>query len=149
MTVADLRDLTVAPFPNSATRAQLFSELERLIDDLDKAAVVCELWIDGSFLTQKLDPGDIDLSFAAWINHLETLDPTIQAWILANLNGGYAYSPVLDTYFCARFLREDPRYSADKSAYWGEKWVKDWEDWLKGYVVIKLGETDVGRRLFA
>jgi hypothetical protein len=116
---------------------------------LERAGVICELWIDGSYLTEKIDPKDIDLSFAAWAHHLDTLDPALQTALLANLNGGSAYSPSLDTYFCPRFLREDPRYGADKSAYWGEKWGKGWDDRLKGYAVLKIGETDVGRRLFA
>jgi hypothetical protein len=149
MAVEELREITVTAFTGSRRRERLFSELERLVFDLNQAQVICELWVDGSYLTEKTDPEDIDLSFAVWVQHLESLDPSLQSDLLANLNGGKAYSPALDTYFCARFLREDPRCVADTTAYWGEKWGKGWDDWLKGYAVIKLGETDVGYRLFA
>jgi hypothetical protein len=149
MTMARLRVLTVAGFPSSVRRPTLFSELERLANDLSIANVVCELWIDGSFLTEKPEPDDIDLSFVAWVHHLETLSPQLQNALLADLNGGKNYSPALDTYFCARFLREDPRRVADSSTYWGAHWSKGWDDHIKGYAVIKLGETDVGLRLFA
>lgn len=148
MSVDDLQTLTVdrlAP----GTRSQLFSELRRLVDDLTAAAVICELWIDGSFLTEKKDPNDIDLSFCVWAEHLETLNEGLQSALISNLNGGRVYSPALDTYFCTLFRREDPRYMADTSKYWGETWGKGWDDRLKGYAVIKLGETDVGLRLCA
>jgi len=71
----------------------------------------------------------------------------MQDRLFENLNGGKAYSPWLDTYFCPRFLREDPRRKADRSAYWGMMWSRDRDDGVKGYVVVKLGETDVGHRL--
>lgn len=149
MAVEELRVITVTAFAGSRRRAWLFSELKRLVFYLNQEHVICELWVDGSYLTEKPDPEDIDLSFAAWVQHLESLDPSLQSSLLANLNGGKAYSPALDTYFCARFLREDPRRGADMTAYWCEKWGKGWDDWLKGYAVIKLGETDVGYKLFA
>jgi hypothetical protein len=148
MSVDYLEDLTVTRF-ESGRRAYLFSELRRLVGDLSASAVVCELWINGSFLTEKEEPDDIDLSFCSWVEHLETLDTALQDALIDNLNGGKLYSPALDTYYCPRFRREDPRYPADTTQYWGEKWSKGWDDRLKGYAVLTLGETDVGLRLCA
>jgi hypothetical protein len=68
------------------------------------------------------------------------------AWIFANLDDKN-YSPLLHTYVCVRFARDDPRRAADRTDYWTEKWGVGWDDRLKGYVVIKLGETDVGHKL--
>lgn len=148
MSMANLLQKTVLNFPQSISRAFLFSELERLHVDLTVTGLICELWINGSFLTEKLDPNDIDLSFACFYNDFEMLDSTLQANVWSLLNGGKRYSPVLDTYICFRFLRDDPRAMADGSRDWSEKWSVGWDDWLKGFAIIKLGETDVGLRLF-
>lgn len=141
--------LTVDAFPSSAMRPALFKELERLAADVVAACACCELWINGSFLTEKPEPNDIDLCFAIFVHDFERMDSHVQANIDQLLNGGKAYSPVLDTYVCFRFLRDDPRALADTSDYWSEKWGKGWDNWLKGFAVIKFGESDVGLRLFA
>lgn len=36
--------------------------LARIHERLDIERIGCELWIDGSFLTQKIDPQDVDLA---------------------------------------------------------------------------------------
>lgn len=116
----------------------IFAEFERLVAFLTSAKVCCELRTDGSFLTEKNDPDDIDLSFSAWADHLDTLDPNLRNFLFRNLNGNKAYSPVLDTYICVRFSRDDPRRAADKTDYWAQKWGVGWDSYLKGYAAIKL-----------
>ena len=39
----------------------LMTCLESIIENLCKAGMSGELWVDGSFLTEKIDPDDIDL----------------------------------------------------------------------------------------
>lgn len=149
MRMDDLHKLAVLNFPTSATRSVLFQELSRLHSDLEAANVVCELWIDGSFLTEKIDPNDIDLTFSCFASDFDNLDQVLRNDIMTILNGGKQYSKQLDTYICFRFLRTDPRSMADNTNYWSEKWGIGWDDYLTGFVVIKLGETDVGLNLFA
>ncbi|MBX9893761.1 MAG: hypothetical protein K2Y09_01080 [Nitrosomonas sp.] len=48
-------------FPTSTTRASLISGLQRYITLLKSYGVQFELWIDGSFTTDKVNPNDIDL----------------------------------------------------------------------------------------
>jgi hypothetical protein len=119
----------------------------RLAKYLEAQYLTCELWVDGSFLTEKEEPDDADLTMSALISALELLDLSTQDWILNNLNGGKKYSPLLDTFICVRFPMDDPRRGADKTDYWAEKWGVGWDDRLTGFAVIKLGETDVGHRL--
>jgi hypothetical protein len=149
MTIAYLRVLTVDRFTSSNRRPLIFADLERLTNYLETQSVICELWVDGSFLTEKEEADDADLTVSAFISDLELLDATLQNWILTTLNGNKKYSPLLDTYICVRFPRDDPRRAADKSDYWAEKWGVGWDDRLTGFAVIKLGETDVGHRLCA
>lgn len=127
----------------------LFAELERLVNDLIGSSVCCELWIDGSFLTEKEEPDDIDLTVTLFPDDFDKLDPNAQTWMWSKLRAGKAYSPYLHVFLVFRFLDGDPRRAADKTAYWSEIWGKGWDDWLTGYVAIATGESDVGFRLIA
>ena len=149
MTLTELRRATVDAFPDSTRRPMLFAELARLHSDLIGAGAICELWIDGSYLTAKPEPDDIDLCFSAFSDDFRLLHQQVQMQIWHSLDGGKQYSPYLDTYVCFRFLRGDPRVNADTTDYWSEKWGVGWDSFLTGFVVLKLGETDVGLKLLA
>ncbi|MGQ5267700.1 DUF6932 family protein [Xanthomonas arboricola] len=56
-----LFSITVDAFPDNDHRQQLFSNLSGWAASLNEAGLSGKLWIDGSFLTQKPEPGDIDL----------------------------------------------------------------------------------------
>lgn len=149
MTLAEFASLCVAPFPGSASRPALFAELERLVSDLDAAGIPCELWVDGSFLTEKPDPADIDLTVVVHVEAMDALPQHVADDLINTFNGGKRYSPALDTFIAVQFRKEDPRSRADRSSYWSGWWSRGRDESLKGYAVIKLGETDVGLRLFA
>jgi hypothetical protein len=117
--------------------------------DLRSIAFVCEVWVNGSFTCDKEEPDDIDLSVAFWAVDGERLDSLIFRDIMNKLNGGHRFSSALDTYLCPRFDRSDSRYSADLTDYWADKWGKGRDDWLKGFIVIGVEETDAQRRLLA
>ena len=51
-------------FPNSSTRKTLLDGLESFVEQLQKVGVPIELWIDGSFTTEKENPNDIDMVLA-------------------------------------------------------------------------------------
>jgi hypothetical protein len=147
MGIDSLKLITVSRFPASTRRPLIFAEIAKLVRHLESQSVICELWIDGSFLTEKVEPCDADLTFSAFVIDLELLDNNIKQWILSTLNGGNKFSPFLDTYICVRFLQDDSRRGADTTDYWAEKWGVGWDYHLTGYAVIKLGETHVGHRL--
>ena len=58
-----LTQLLVEPFPNSKCRADLLQNLFVLIEKIksDITRVFLEMWIDGSFVTKKEEPKDIDI----------------------------------------------------------------------------------------
>ena len=61
MTIEEVRGLCVTGFaPNEARRAEIMSGLETVLARLAPLGLDGELWIDGSFLTQDLGPGDVD-----------------------------------------------------------------------------------------
>lgn len=59
-TLPALQALAVAPFPLDAQRQDLYLKLTTWMAVLQAVGVGGILWIDGSFLTQKPGPGDID-----------------------------------------------------------------------------------------
>jgi len=56
MTLDALRELCVTPFPLSNTRPAIMAGLEQLLQDLINYGISADVWIDGSFLTEKIDP---------------------------------------------------------------------------------------------
>jgi hypothetical protein len=149
MTADQLEHLTVSRFPASVMRPVIFAEFRRLLSDLVSFGLVGELWIDGSFLTEKPEPDDIDLSFGFHPVHLDQQKPDARDFVLTTLNGGKAYSPLLDTYMCVMFPIGDPRREASTEDYWAEKWLVGWDDHLKGFAVVKLGETHLWFKPYA
>jgi hypothetical protein len=61
MTLAALRKLCVANFSLSATRDTIMTELEAVCHSMSLALMKAEVWVDCSFVSQKIDPMDVDL----------------------------------------------------------------------------------------
>lgn len=61
MTLSRLEEMCVKSFDTSLTRADIFKGLKTVVETLESAGISGELWIDGSFLTQKPDPKDSDI----------------------------------------------------------------------------------------
>src|SRR5262245_31601165 len=62
MPLAELRRLCVDGFALSTARANLMVGIEAICGSLSTALIPAEVWINGSFLTQKIDPADADLA---------------------------------------------------------------------------------------
>lgn len=63
MSLEDVRELCVTNFPASTIRADLMAAFEVIRERALSLEICGEAWVDGSFLTQKVDPGDIDFIF--------------------------------------------------------------------------------------
>ena len=71
--LSDIGNHFLKDFPESKTRKPLIDGLNAYVAHLSKIGVPVELWLDGSFTTDKVDPNDIDLvifSPAAILNEL-------------------------------------------------------------------------------
>lgn len=62
-TVAELRQLCVERFPLSVSRGAIMGGVEAVVGQLIAVGLVGEIWINGSFLTEKIDPDDADMVF--------------------------------------------------------------------------------------
>ena len=59
--LAGLRTLCVARFPSSISRSNIMNGLESLVASLNAEGMPMQLWVDGSFTTEKLNPKDVDV----------------------------------------------------------------------------------------
>lgn len=57
----ELQALCVDKFPFSASRGRLMTGLQTMFELLTRDGIRGNLWVDGSFLTEKLEPNDIDV----------------------------------------------------------------------------------------
>ena len=70
LTIQELYTLAVAPFAQDQRRHFLYEKLIAWVGALQALGVSGTLWLDGSFLTEKPEPGDIDCVFWSphWVN---------------------------------------------------------------------------------
>ena len=61
MTIADLRKLCVDSFPSSTTRVYIVTGLEFVVGKLISSKLSVDIWVNGSFLTSKINPEDSDI----------------------------------------------------------------------------------------
>ena len=67
LTLEVLRQKCVHAFPLSETRAEIMRGLERIYAEIIRLQIPCDLVLDGSFLTEEINPDDID--FAVAVGH--------------------------------------------------------------------------------
>jgi hypothetical protein len=149
MSLDELRRRCVDAFPGSPTRSQIFGALEGLATFLCSNTVRCEIWIDGSFITEKPDPEDADITVVVDVDVFEALNVAFQNQLQRQLDHKN-YDPLLHNFLEIRFPRGDPRRHLWESAQ--SEWAKWWAVgektlFLRGMPIISLGESDVGHRL--
>ena len=141
MSIADLRLLCVedSRFDLSTSRAPLMDNLEEVLGRLQAVEIEGKVWIDGSFLTEKIDPDDVDLVVALTSTFIEAATPsqtTTIEWIYSNL---------YDTYKCHSFTfttyPEGHPYYLDgvwNHDFWMTQWGFDRSNNPKGIAVLPL-----------
>jgi hypothetical protein len=60
MSLERLEEICVSNFPLSQTRRAIADGFREVVRRIVEAGIKGELWINGSFLTENIDPGDID-----------------------------------------------------------------------------------------
>ncbi|MBW3543480.1 MAG: hypothetical protein KY476_24780 [Planctomycetes bacterium] len=141
--LAQLHTLCVDGFPESTTRAELMHSLEDIATRLRSSGVRGELWIGGSFVTEKLDPDDVDVVLRRQASSCD--DWTLEERAAVDwLASGLAESHRCDTYLLLEWPESHPDYWFGEYmyAYWLRQWGFGRDNSLKGIAVIKLeGET--------
>jgi hypothetical protein len=148
LSLPQIEALCVSRFSGTAAerRRSLFATLELFVQRLQNAAIRCDLFIDGSFFTEKPDPGDVDVIVTTDISIYEALSDE-QRDILDAVNGQFVAG--VDSFAVASYPREHPYHgtAADCGDAGDAYGLEHSQIWLKGYVCIRLCETDVGNRI--
>ena len=136
MSLAELKTKFVDKFPHSNRRKAIFDRFSSYVSNLLTIGIITEVWLNGSFVTSKEEPGDIDA--VAFFDEIKA----------DKLNS--AGSPVmaklpLDKEQIDKIRKEyytDIRFVPDNS----EEWRSYWRGWYgfsrsespKGFVRLKI-----------
>jgi len=69
----NLTKLLVSPFADSRCRELLLTHLLALLVEVSGVCIFTEAWIDGSFVTDKEEPNDVDV--VLWYNAASSISP--------------------------------------------------------------------------
>jgi hypothetical protein len=80
--VEELDNHFLSCFAGSSTRPKLIAGFKKYVEALKAVGIKFEVWIDGSFATEKSDPNDIDMVIFGSAADLEKLPEPKQAALL-------------------------------------------------------------------
>lgn len=121
--LSELRDEFVVNIP-SIRRSDIFTKFLKYNEDLKNVCGLTELkqWIDGSFVTKKVNPGDIDLVTFIDSEKLQEIGSIIDRFKFPNSESNYG----VDAYIVEVYREDDREYSKTLSdtAYWHDRFTK-------------------------
>jgi len=149
MTLGEIKAQFVDRYPDNKRRRQIYDLLEQFVQMYLVSGISCEIWLDGSFLTEKESPDDLDVTVILDADVPNKLSEDQQR-LIDDTTEGRVMSGV-DSFAFTKRTRDDPFFGdehLDPVSSWGEQYGSECsEQWLKGFVVIKVRETNVGLRI--
>jgi len=100
ITKSDLSNHFASPFSNQEKRIQLIERFNYLIEKVELIGIPFEIWINGSFVTNKEEPNDIDIVFffdPVKVNYLPADKKILLEEVANNAFSKYRYN--CDVYF--------------------------------------------------
>jgi hypothetical protein len=142
LSLTEVEKACVSAFDLSQTRKDLMAALELVIEQLNAAGISGNIWLDGSFATEKINPKDIDFILVAE-SRVYDEGTEQQRAILDGLTDGDLWKPPLLCDTNAAYL-DPPEVQGTSNVmdYWTNRFGLSLGDRTpKGIVVIKLGES--------
>jgi hypothetical protein len=139
-TVEEIKRTLVDAFPGSQSRAVIFEQWSMLLAAIERIVSVEAQWIDGSFVTTKEDPGDVDILSHLAGEALEALDGVDWTLLRGLIAGPLSRDLHLcDSYWVAIYPEGHPaRGEYERAlAYWDDWFGKDRAGNAKGYVELE------------
>lgn len=134
--VSALRRLCVTRFSASITRRSIMENLEGLLALLQQNGMRGEVWVDGSFTTEKLNPDDVDLILVLDSEEFGRFTPeqrTFFQW--------FSSTSLYDRFRCDNYgmVRDAARSENEWTlAYWLRQFGWSRGNEMKGLAVIRL-----------
>jgi hypothetical protein len=140
---SELKQLLVDNFPRSNRRSMLWNNLINLINELKSRGIRCKIWIDGSFVTKKNDPNDIDLIVECDIGHSQNLNIDQRILLKKISNQEFCHDPFfLHTFFIPSAPIGHLEWS--KCDNIKQEWVDQFGYSLEGRVPKGIATMEVG-----
>ena len=120
-------------------RYDIFLALNALLQRLKKLGIICEVWVDGSYLTSKEVPEDLDVSVMVDAAIYENLSAQAKDYLLEIGQLDRKYEVYLDLFVCIVC----PKGSTEREIDPPEDYVEQWSlghdgRFLKGFAVIEV-----------
>lgn len=137
------RRLCVERFEQSVTRPRIMSNVEALVAEASQQSIVGEIWIDGSLLTEKLNPGDADIALVISSAAFRALSVTQRLFFDHFRRASLKASFKIDNYG----IVIDPSEAHDQwqYAYWLRQFGFSRDNKMKGILRVKLPQRLVVR----
>lgn len=140
VTVDQVHSAFVAPFPTSANRQKLYEQWLLHREAIATLVPVQRQWLNGSYVTAKVDPGDVDVVTFVDGAVLEALDPAPLA-LLESLVSGHDTRDLwgIDSFLVATYAEDHPAYATSRrtEGAWRRTWTNvKGTDLTKGFLEV-------------
>ncbi|WP_422343171.1 DUF6932 family protein [Parasphingorhabdus sp.] len=120
-------------------RKKIWREFEKFYAKLNDLKIDCDLWIDGSFITKKPEPSDIDLSLMIDEKQYDKLSEAALKFLFLLDDADQKYEGFIDAFVCIVYPKGHKQRIVDNPDEWARQWSVEHNDyWLKGFVVMQL-----------
>jgi hypothetical protein len=136
MDLTAVRRLCVARFPDSITRNSIMEKLEEVLSLIQQNGMRGEVWIDGSFTTEKLNPDDVDLILVTEAKDHQSFDDDQR-----NFFKWFSETSLYDRFRCDNYtMIKDASHPKNEwtLAYWLRQFGFSRGNQMKGLAVVKL-----------
>jgi hypothetical protein len=123
LSLTELRRLCVDNFSLSSTRNTIMQGLEQIVDTLNSQAIEGKLWVDGSFVTEKINPNDSDVVLfiqGPFYDNATIQQRQIVDWFGQDLKASHC----CDIYVSYEWPVGHPLYWVGE--YWRAYWLRQW-----------------------
>nr|WP_165784097.1 hypothetical protein [Leptospira levettii] len=136
--------LTVESFPTSTTRMEIFKGFQNYSKILSNAKLAGEIWANGSFLTEKEDPTDIDVVFRTSGEYYDSVSQVERDKIDQVLRN-YSTDLKCDSYHFYQYSQFHPLFSVGQQmrSYWLGQWGFSRGFIPKGIALIKINGGNI------
>jgi hypothetical protein len=134
--LAGLRRLGLTRFPDSFTRPAIMSNFEKIVESINRSGIIGEVWVDGSFLTEQLNPEDVDILLAVATVSFLSMNANQRQFFK-----GFQTSPLFSTHKCDNYAQViDPSRSDGEwlYAYWLRQFGFSRREEMKGIAVLAV-----------
>lgn len=149
MRLYDFRRQFVLKFDNPH-RNSIFAALEEFIAKVQDLGISGELWLDGSFLTEKEVPKDVDGVLVIHHEIYDSLSDDAKDFLDSIEFTKDSLPDVLDMFSYIYYPKGHPKAEIDPIDGWVHLYgSQSDEQWLKGFAIVLLGICDDGFRISA